>query len=110
MLIARVIAKKPELLVLDEPVQGVDFKGEISLYELINLYLKKQIAVFYLYHDLHVVMSADYVYASMDTYVVLELQSIQTVINIGSCLGIELLRCFQFMSIIMTIVTQPMEQ
>ena len=43
---ARAIAKKPELLVLDEPVQGVDFNGEIALYELIkkisdtlNLYL-----------------------------------------------------------------------
>ena len=36
VLIARAIAKKPELLVLDEPVQGVDFKGEVSIYELIK--------------------------------------------------------------------------
>ena len=40
VLIARAIAKKPELLVLDEPVQGVDFKGEIALYELIKKYQK----------------------------------------------------------------------
>ena len=36
VLIARAIAKQPELLVLDEPVQGVDFKGEIALYTLIK--------------------------------------------------------------------------
>ena len=36
VLIARAIAKKPEFLVMDEPVQGVDFKGEITLYKLIK--------------------------------------------------------------------------
>ena len=36
VLIARAISKKPDLLVLDEPVQGVDFKGELALYELIK--------------------------------------------------------------------------
>ena len=36
VLMARAIAKKPDLLVLDEPVQGVDFSGEIALYELIK--------------------------------------------------------------------------
>ena len=30
VLLARAISKKPELLVLDEPVQGVDFTGEIA--------------------------------------------------------------------------------
>src|SRR5215217_1819308 len=35
-LLARAIARKPDLLVLDEPVQGVDFSGEIALYELIS--------------------------------------------------------------------------
>ena len=39
VLLARAISKKPELLVLDEPVQGVDFTGEITLYELIKKYL-----------------------------------------------------------------------
>ena len=33
VLLARAISKKPELLVLDKPVQGVDFTGEIALYE-----------------------------------------------------------------------------
>ena len=32
VLISRAIAKQPNLLVLDEPVQGVDFKGEVALY------------------------------------------------------------------------------
>ena len=36
VLLARAISKKPELLVLDEPVQGVDFTGEIALYNLIK--------------------------------------------------------------------------
>ena len=36
VLLARAIAKKPELLVLDEPVQGVDFTGEVALYALIK--------------------------------------------------------------------------
>ena len=35
-LLARAIARKPDLLVLDEPVQGVDFSGEIALYDLIK--------------------------------------------------------------------------
>ena len=63
ILIARAIAKKPELLVLDEPAQGVDFKGEISLYELIRSISKKtNCGILLISHDLHVVMSAtDYV-------------------------------------------------
>lgn len=57
-LMARAIARKPDLLVLDEPVQGVDFSGEIALYDLI-----KQIrnttgcGILLISHDLHVVMA-----------------------------------------------------
>ena len=36
VLVARAIAVSPELLVLDEPVQGVDFNGEAKLYGLIE--------------------------------------------------------------------------
>ena len=59
VLISRAIAKQPNLLVLDEPVQGVDFKGEIALYELIKKISEKiNCGILLISHDLHVVMSA----------------------------------------------------
>ena len=59
VLIARAIAKKPELLVLDEPVQGVDFKGEIAIYELIKKISEDlSCGILLISHDLHMVMSA----------------------------------------------------
>ncbi len=63
VLLARAISKKPELLVLDEPVQGVDFTGEIALYELIKEISEKlNCGILLISHDLHTVMSAtDYV-------------------------------------------------
>ena len=63
VLLARAIAKKPELLVLDEPVQGVDFNGEVALYNLIKKISETlKCGILLISHDLHVVMSAtDYV-------------------------------------------------
>ena len=63
VLLARAIAKKPDLLVLDEPVQGVDFTGEVELYALIKKISETlQCGILFISHDLHVVMSAtDYV-------------------------------------------------
>ena len=59
VLIARAIAKKPELLVLDEPVQGVDFKGEVAIYELIKKISEDlRCGILLISHDLHMVMSA----------------------------------------------------
>jgi zinc transport system ATP-binding protein len=58
-LLARAIARKPDLLVLDEPVQGVDFSGEIALYELIsNIRQKLGCGILLISHDLHIVMAA----------------------------------------------------
>ena len=59
VLIARAISKKPELLVLDEPVQGVDYTGEIALYELIKKISDTlNCGILLISHDLHTVMSA----------------------------------------------------
>ena len=59
VMIARAISRKPELLVLDEPVQGVDFTGETELYDLITrLRDDLDCGVILVSHDLHVVMAA----------------------------------------------------
>ena len=59
VLLARAISRKPDLLVLDEPVQGVDFTGEIALYELIKKISDTlNCGILLISHDLHTVMSA----------------------------------------------------
>ena len=59
VLLSRAISKKPELLFLDEPVQGVDFTGEIALYELIKKISEDlNCGILLISHDLHTVMSA----------------------------------------------------
>ncbi len=58
VLIARAMLLKPDLLVLDEPVQGVDFTGEAQLYDLIrNLRDETGCGVLMVSHDLHFVMA-----------------------------------------------------
>ncbi len=58
-LLARALARDPDLLVLDEPVQGVDFSGEIALYDLIaQIRASLGCGVLLISHDLHVVMAA----------------------------------------------------
>ncbi len=57
-LMARAILRKPDLLVLDEPVQGVDFAGEVALYELIrDIRNELGCAILLISHDLHFVMA-----------------------------------------------------
>ncbi|CCG07814.1 metal ABC transporter ATP-binding protein [Pararhodospirillum photometricum] len=59
VLLARALLRDPALLVLDEPVQGVDYAGEAALYDLIaRVRAERGCAVLMISHDLHVVMAA----------------------------------------------------
>ena len=59
VLLARALIQKPELLVLDEPAQGVDISGQAELYRLItDIRDQHQCGVLMVSHDLHLVMSA----------------------------------------------------
>jgi zinc transport system ATP-binding protein len=58
VLLARALLREPELLVLDEPVQGVDVAGQAELYRLITqLRDRYGCGVLMVSHDLHLVMS-----------------------------------------------------
>lgn len=58
VLLARALLQKPDLLVLDEPVQGVDVTGQLELYRLIQqLRDLLNCAILMVSHDLHLVMA-----------------------------------------------------
>ena len=59
VLLARALVREPDLLVLDEPVQGVDVHGQVELYQLITrIRDQHNCAVLMVSHDLHLVMAA----------------------------------------------------
>lgn len=59
VLLARALMRDPDLLVLDEPVQGVDVHGQMELYQLIaNIRDQRNCAILMVSHDLHLVMAA----------------------------------------------------
>lgn len=64
VLLARAMISKPDILVLDEALQGVDQAGEVRLNNLISSYSKQNgTAILMVSHDLHLVMkSTDKVY------------------------------------------------
>ena len=59
VLLARAFLSRPDVLMLDEPTQGLDQPGEAALYTLIaQMRAELNCAVLMVSHDLHVVMSA----------------------------------------------------
>lgn len=59
ILLARALLRDPELLILDEPVQGVDVGGQLDLYDLVSgLRTTRHCGILMVSHDLHLVMSA----------------------------------------------------
>ncbi len=59
VLLARALLRNPQLLVLDEPVQGVDVNGQAELYALIDAVRHRHhCAILMISHDLHLVMAA----------------------------------------------------
>lgn len=59
VMLARALYSKPQLLVLDEPVQGVDVGGQAAIYKLIGQIRDQwRCGVLMISHDLHLVMAA----------------------------------------------------
>lgn len=57
--LARALVGEPQLLVLDEPAQAVDYAGELQLYELIaNIRRRRGCGILLISHDLHIVLGA----------------------------------------------------
>ncbi len=58
ILLARALLRDPDLLVLDEPVQGVDITGQLELYRLISeIRDRLHCGILLVSHDLHLVMA-----------------------------------------------------
>ena len=59
VLLARALLTRPQLLILDEPTQGLDQQGEAAFYRLVEeVRAETGCAVLMVSHDLHVVMAA----------------------------------------------------
>lgn len=59
LLLARALLVRPQVLILDEPTQGLDQSGEAGFYRLIEEVRRETgAAVLMVSHDLHVVMAA----------------------------------------------------
>lgn len=57
-LFARALLRKPDLLLLDEPSQGLDFQGEINLYnQIVDIRDRLNCGILLVCHNLHMVMA-----------------------------------------------------
>jgi len=59
VLLARALLRDPQLLVLDEPVQGVDVHGQAEIFKLLTRIREtRDCAILMVSHDLHLVMAS----------------------------------------------------
>ena len=70
VMLARALLIQPDLLVLDEPMQGVDVLGQEDLYQLIGKIRDTHgCAILLVSHDLHLVMAASDEVICLNTHI-----------------------------------------
>lgn len=59
VLLTRALLRKPDLMILDEPIQGMDIHAQAEFYRLLeSLQKEQQCAILMISHDLHMVMAS----------------------------------------------------